>query len=106
MCVCVCVCKSVHDSLMVGVERAAALHAKLTPQAARVSTLTAQGKDNTVGWRSWITVPLVHSNTLETRAVTLAPPHPVFLDFYESFQLHLIASIVAESEEEASFMLM
>ncbi len=33
-----CVCKSVHDSLMVGVERAAALHAKLTPQAVRVST--------------------------------------------------------------------
>lgn len=31
----VCVC--VHDSLMVGVERAAALHAKPTPQAVRVS---------------------------------------------------------------------
>lgn len=42
---CVFVCKSVHDSLVVGVWRAAAPHAKLTPQAARVSLHRAQEQD-------------------------------------------------------------
>lgn len=36
--ICVYVCESVHDSLVVGVWRTAALHAKLMPQAVRVRT--------------------------------------------------------------------
>lgn len=81
-----CVCKSVHDSLMVGVERAAALHAKVTPEAAGVSMQQTQEKDTTVGWRSWINVPLADSNTPSHA------PHPTrhLKDFFQSFQLHLM----------------
>lgn len=48
---------SVHDSLAVGVWRAAALHAKLMPQAVGVSVHRAQGKT------SWIIVPVADNNT-------------------------------------------
>lgn len=66
-----CVCKSVHDSLAVGVWRAAALHAKLTPQAMRVSVHRAQENDTTTESRSWITVPVSDNNTpLMSRWVT------------------------------------
>lgn len=81
----VCVCA--HDSLMVGVERAAALHAKPTPQAVRVSMHRAQEEDNVVGRRSRITVPLADS---DTHAST---PSLHFLDFFQSIQLQLMAFI-------------
>lgn len=68
---CVCVCKSAHDSLMVGVERAAALHAKVTPQAVGVSMRRTREKDTTVGRRNRINVPVADSNT-----PSHAPPHP------------------------------
>ncbi len=93
MCVCVCVFKSVHDSLVVGVWRAAALHAKLTPQAVMVSMHRAQEKDPTVGRKSWITVPRADSNT-----PSHAPLH--FLNFFQRFQLaEWICSIVVDSED-------
>ena len=77
VCVFACVFESVHDSLVVGVLRAAALHVKVTPHAARVSVQRAREKDRGEEKHDYCPSGLeLHSNPC---IYIKAPPLPLHL---------------------------